>query len=193
MALGRYVAVVCLATALSSGTAAAADFGPQPGLSTPPIWTGIYLGLNGGYSFANDTTPQGFIGGGQIGYNYQMGHLVVGIEADLNYDTNLVSSATSSLSTAWVGSVRPRLGYASGPWLFYGTAGLAYANLGFSNLTSSNLDLRLGWVAGAGLEYAMGSNWSLRAEFLHTDLGTSQNSADHLTDNVIRLGVNFRF
>jgi hypothetical protein len=76
------------------------------------------LGGSGGYSF----TGSGFVGGAQIGYNYQMGHLVVGIEADFSYDNYLTSSVTSVASPAWVGSLRPRLGYASGPWLFYARA-----------------------------------------------------------------------
>jgi outer membrane immunogenic protein len=54
-------------------------------------------------------------------------------------------------------------------------------------------DSRLGWVAGAGVEYALSKNMSLRLEYLHSDLGASTNAADHLTDNVIRLGINFRF
>jgi len=94
---------------------------------------------------------------------------------------------------AWVGSVRPRLGYAMGPLLFYGTGGLAYANLNLSNFTVSNADLRLGWTAGAGIEYMLYRNLSLRLEYLHTNLGPSTNSSDHLTDNVVRLGINFRF
>ena len=77
-----------------------------------------------------------------------------------------------------------------GPLLLYGTGGLAYGNPALFSMTG---DSRLGWVAGAGVEYALSKNMSLRLEYLHSDLGASTNAADHLTDNVIRLGINFRF
>jgi outer membrane immunogenic protein len=198
MALRRLIAIACLLM-LSSGSAAAADLGATPTLlnfngSMPaPIWTGFYVGANGGISIASDGTSNGFLGGGQIGYNYQMGHMVIGIEADLTYDRFLTSSVTSGTSTGWVGSLRPRLGYAMGPLLLYGTGGLAFGNPDLSSLSASNVDFRLGWTAGAGIEYALNHNLSLRLEYLHTDLSPSTNNSDHLTDNAVRLGVNFRF
>jgi len=199
MRLARHIGIVCVAV-LASGSASAADLGATgptllkfDELTPAPIWTGVYLGVNGGFSISDAGTANSFVGGAQIGYNYQKGHLVFGIEADLAYDNYLTSSVTSATSTAWVGSVRPRLGYAMGPLLFYGTGGLAYANVNLSNFTMSNADLRLGWTAGAGIEYMLYRNLSLRLEYLHTDLGPSTNSSDHLTDNVVRLGINFRF
>ena len=199
MALQPYVFSALIAI-LTAGSAVAADLGgATPTVlkfdsSAPaPIWTGLYVGASGGISIAPDGTSNGFIGGAQIGYNYQMGHWVVGIEADMTYDRFLTSSVTSGASTGWVGSVRPRLGYAIGPLLLYGTGGLAYANPDLSTLTSSGADFRLGWVAGAGIEYGLNPNMSVRLEYLHTDLSPSTNNSDHLTDNVVRLGINFRF
>jgi outer membrane immunogenic protein len=243
MALRRYAAFAWL-TILSSGSAGAADLG---GWTAPPyvapqysmpalMWSGVYLGLNAGYSSSHDFTREvsaipydgmglehfgssasGFTGGGQIGYNYQTGHLVVGLEADFNYAdlsrvvTSPFGTVTADVSGGFVGTVRPRLGLAWGPWLFYGTGGLAYANVNTiitgntgNNLTASNSDWRLGWAAGGGLEYALGRNWSMRAEYMHIDLGRVDFSGvaldtntyawhDHLTDNVLRLGINYRF
>jgi outer membrane immunogenic protein len=199
MALPPYFASA-LFVIVTAGPAVAADLG----VATPtalkfdssapaPIWTGLYVGANGGISIAPDGTSNGFIGGVQFGFNYQMGHWVVGLEADMAYDRFLTSSVTSEASTAWVGSLRPRLGYAMGPVLFYGTGGLAYANPDLSTLTSSGADFRLGWVAGAGIEYGLNPNMSVRLEYLHTDLSPSTNNSDHLTDDVVRLGINFRF
>jgi outer membrane immunogenic protein len=199
MAIRPYIVFASLMV-VSTVSAVAADLaGATPTAlkfdsSAPaPIWTGLYVGANGAISIAPDGTSNGFIGGAQIGFNYQMGHWVVGIEADMSYDRFLTSTVTSEASTAWVGSVRPRLGYAMGPLMFYGTGGLAYANPELSTLTSSGADFRLGWVAGAGIEYGLNPNMSVRLEYLHTDLSPSTNNSDHLTDDVVRLGINFRF
>jgi outer membrane immunogenic protein len=242
MALRRCLGA-CIVVLIST-SARAADLG---GYTAPPqaypvdampalMWTGLYAGLNAGYAFSRDFTREisaipydpggperfgsrtsGFTGGGQIGYNYQVGHLVLGIEADFNYldlsrTVNSRSGAvTSDVSGGFVGSVRPRLGLAWGPLLVYGTGGLAYGSIDSTitgnhanTLSASSTDMRLGWVAGGGLEYALNRNWSIRAEYLHTDLGRVDLSGvaldtntyiwrDHLTDNVVRLGVNFRF
>jgi outer membrane immunogenic protein len=243
MVLPRCVAIALLCL-LSAQTAGAADLGGSttatysaPQYSMPALmWSGVYLGLNAGYSSSHDFTREvsaspynamdldhfgsrasGFTGGGQIGYNYQTGHLVIGLEADFNYAdlsrsvTSPTAAVTADVSGGFVGTLRPRLGLAWGPWLFYGTAGLAYGDVNTlitgntgNNLTASNTDWRLGWAAGGGLEYALGRNWSMRAEYMHIDLGRVDFSGvaldnntyawrDHLTDNVIRLGVNYRF
>jgi outer membrane immunogenic protein len=243
MALRRYVAVAGLIVC-SAGSAGGADLGgwsarpyDLPQYSMPALmWSGVYLGLNAGYSASHDFTREisaspydgmalehfgsrasGFTGGGQIGYNYQTGHLVVGLEADANYaDVSRViasptGAVTSDVAGGFVGTLRPRVGFAWGPWLLYGTGGLAYANVNTTitgntgnALMASNSDWRVGWAAGGGLDYALGRNWSMRAEYMHIDLGRVDLSGvaldtnsyawrDHLTDNVLRLGVNYRF
>jgi len=196
MALHYAVAGACVVAFISTPIAAADLGGVTPtslrfdGTAPAPIWTGLYIGADGGFSFASSATANGFVGGLHVGYNYQLGHWVFGIETDLTYDSFLTSSVTSAVSPGWVGTLRPRLGYAMGPLLLYGTGGLAYGNPALFSMTG---DSRLGWVAGAGVEYALSKNMSLRLEYLHSDLGASTNAADHLTDNVIRLGINFRF
>jgi outer membrane immunogenic protein len=196
MALHYAVAGACVVAFISTPIAAADLGGVTPtslrfdGTAPAPIWTGLYIGADGGFSFASGATANGFVGGLHVGYNYQLGHWVFGIETDLTYDSFLTSSVTSAVSPGWVGTLRPRLGYAMGPLLLYGTGGLAYGNPALFSMTG---DSRLGWVAGAGVEYALSKNMSLRLEYLHSDLGASTNAADHLTDNVIRLGINFRF
>jgi outer membrane immunogenic protein len=229
---------------LGCATAQAADLG---GYAPPPppayidarpalMWTGLYVGLNAGYSFSRDFTAEdslfpyngvalehlhsrtsGFTGGGQIGYNYQMGHVVLGIEADFNYvdlkrtKTSLSGAVTEDISGNFIGTVRPRVGVAFGPALLYATGGLAYGSVDTTitgntanTLSASNTGMRVGWAAGAGAEYALNRNLSLRLEYLHTDLGRADLSGvaldtntyawrDHLTDIIVRLGINFRF
>ena len=238
------IILACLMTA-GAERAAAADLGGLPPariaepeeVYTPALrWTGLYLGANAGYSFGRDGTretsaipyngmnfehfgshAQGFTGGGQVGYNYQTGRVVLGIEADFNY-ANLTRSATSPSGAVtaggtggFVGSVRPRLGLAWGQWLLYGTGGVAFGtadstttgNTG-NTFTASNSDWRVGWVAGMGVEYAFNRNWSVRTELLHTNLGATTVSGvaldgnayswrDHITENAVRFGVNYRF
>ena len=242
VALHRAVRVACFVGLLAT-SARGADLGgyappPQsmPADLPPLMWTGLYVGLNGGYAGSRDVTREvsatpydglnlehfgsrtsGFTGGAQIGYNYQLGHVVLGVEADFNYldfsrSVNSPSAAvTESVSGSFVGTVRPRVGLAFGPALFYATGGLAYGSVDTTitgntanTLSASNTDMRVGWAAGGGVEYALGRHWSLRAEYLHTDLGRADTSGtaldtntyawrNHLTDDAVRLGINFRF
>jgi outer membrane immunogenic protein len=137
----------------------------------------------------------GFTGGVQGGYNWQSGNLVAGIEADFEYFRSAGSTTvigpmpaglpgnitiTSAISTDWLLTVRPRLGFAANNWLFYGTGGLAMTQVKASwNSTvccssSENASVsatRAGWVAGAGVETALRDNWLVGVEYLHVDFG----------------------
>ena len=197
-------------------------------------WTGFYLGANLGGAWANgdasysqggatlfssSVNDSSVIGGGQIGYNWQAGQLVVGIEADLAAQT-LSSSATSlgnavslSHNNRWVGTVRPRIGYATGSALLYITGGLAYGNVehGVSEtvagVTRSYTDssTRYGWTLGGGIEWALNRNWTLGAEYLHIDLGSTTVSAAAAgafpassgrfedREDVVRAKLNYKF
>jgi len=176
----------------------------------------------------------GFTGGIQAGYNFQAGRLVVGSEFDINYLGLSASRQTltqtvpfgldpfnfaESIETNWLLTIRPRIGLAADRWLFYVTGGLAVANHTFSQtLTFSSpthlLDInsgtvsraQAGWTAGVGLEYMVTGNWSLKAEYLHVDLGQvgfdSFNTlvptvtGDHderLKIDIVRAGVNYKF
>jgi outer membrane immunogenic protein len=170
-------------------------------------WTGFYAGFNAGYgfdassnsqptvigvngastlvlpgttaaiAFSNGQSNDGFVGGGQVGYNYQFtpgSGVVVGIEADAQYvdfgrERNRFS-ATGPLAAQQVfnpagvsgldyfGTVRGRLGYAFDRTLVYGTGGFAYGSGGgrdFGLTNSSRDDFQTGWAAGGGVEYAL--------------------------------------
>jgi outer membrane immunogenic protein len=154
-------------------------------------------------SFSSDT--KGFIGGGQIGYNCQYVHWVFGAEADFDWtnadgsDTQgqnlffglLPATATTSEKLDWLGTVRGRVGYASGNLLVYATGGLAYAKVNdsfsynvsflapppFFTANGSSSDTRTGWTVGGGAELALDKNWSLKGEYLFYDLGSQNFSA----------------
>lgn len=154
----------------------------------PPAITA--LGAPASYS------TSGFTGGVHGGYNWQSGSLVLGLEADFDYFRSAGSATvagpmpgglagnitiSSSISTDWLLTVRPRLGFAVNNWLLYGTGGLAVSQVKASWAstvccgTTENVSVtstRAGWVAGAGVETALRDNWLVGAEYLHVDLGT---------------------
>jgi len=139
---------------------------------------------------------EGIFGGGQVGFNWQTGALVFGVEADFQGSDisddvtvllpgNLVgvpSTSTASSSLDWFGTLRGRLGFAA--WdraLLYVTGGLAYgrtndsASILFNPITSgsfagSHRERQTGWTVGGGLEWAFTNNLSLKAEYLFIDL-----------------------
>jgi outer membrane immunogenic protein len=141
--------------------------------------------------------PQGIIGGGQIGYNWQTSNIVFGIEADID-GRNATASANGLMPFApadtfdqvnisqtdnWLSTVRGRLGVTFGNVLLYGTGGAAFGEVDHSYtqirtttgqaLTLSDSDTRSGWAAGVGIEAMVWNNVSLGVEYLHVDLGTS--------------------
>lgn len=139
----------------------------------------------------------GLIAGGQIGYNWQSGALVYGLEADLSWLGQSASgvlgptavagwapyTTTASTDISWLGTVRGRLGYdLNRTMLLYVTGGLAYGHAGFeaaiTNLPLANTTVlsssgvRAGWTVGGGLDVAISRNLSVRAEYLYFDLGS---------------------
>ena len=206
-----------------SGSAFAADLGARtytkaPAMAAPVTnWSGLYIGGNVGYGWGNgntdfmfspaaesanatlDTKPKGVIGGAQIGYNWQMGSLLTGLEADIqgagikgtaapsqiiatDGGANVVGDFLSSNEKlSWFGTVRGRLGVTVTPdLLLYATGGLAYghvdasANAHFVNpfdFPGSISKTKAGWTAGAGAEWMFARNWSAKVEYLYLDLG----------------------
>lgn len=202
----------------ASGSAWAADLGPyQPYnppaapvvYSEPSIWQGAYVGINGGYGWSNSsfTEPEGGFGGGQIGYNWQRGNFVFGLEGDFQAADisgnayNAFDDATAHSNVNWFSTVRGRLGYASGPLLVYGTAGLAVADFdtnvnfnGFGNFRDN--DTKAGYAAGGGLEWAFAPNWSMKAEYLYLGFGDEDLSSGYRINNdfqTVRVGLNYKF
>jgi outer membrane immunogenic protein len=180
----------------------------------------------------------GFVGGAQIGYNVQMNQIVYGIEADIQYvdnkkasgfigapilGTQLNTSAESELR--YLGTVRARLGFTPvDRFLVYATGGLAYGDVRSTTSVvgvqapalawaGSKTETKLGYTVGAGVEYALTNNWTLKGEYLYYDLGKNNvaatgngavrsvaalNGVDYLSrvetkGHIVRAGVNYKF
>jgi outer membrane immunogenic protein len=181
----------------------AANYTPDSALFAAPVGPvseGL-AALSSGRIVTN--SGMGFIGGGQVGYNVQLGKLwVVGLEADIQGKTGssdgsvaagqvvvgtpVTSVQTVSAKTDWLGTVRGRFGIVLTPtWLLYFTGGLAYGGnsatstlaqsaAGFFGTGAGSLSTtRIGGTYGAGLEWMFARNWSAKAEYLFYDLGTT--------------------
>lgn len=237
----RVLAGIAVA-ALTSGaiSAQAADIGRQTVTKAPvtePVpyyfnWTGFYVGIQGGGAWGStehaNTVPgfalssgdfniDGGLIGGTLGFNYQVGPWVWGIEGDLAWadigGTQTVSgiippgvlgAGTFSSRLDWLSTVRGRVGYAFDRLLPYVTAGAAFADVNGSywitipggTAAASGSETKVGWTVGAGLEYGFTPNLSAKAEYLYVDLGKSSvapgDNVD-ITTHLLRAGLNWRF
>jgi outer membrane immunogenic protein len=182
-------------------------------------WTGFYAGIQGGYAWGTSDwdspagvapKPRGYLIGGTLGYNYQMGSWVWGIEGDAAWadvkGSTPCGAFTCETKNEWLATVRGRIGYAFDRFLPYITAGGAAGNIKATNTNPATTGMNkavFGWTAGAGLEYAFLGNWSAKLEYLYVDLGkadcgaacnpgvTSNNIS--FKENVIRAGLNYKF
>jgi outer membrane immunogenic protein len=175
----------------------------------------------------------GFTGGAQFGYNYQMGGLVLGLETDigvlaLDQDNSrtfasavlinppVAFTVSQKVSSDWMWTVRPRIGWAGGPWMLYLTGGFAMANIKLETsyvdtavpshaAILENEETRAGWAVGVGGAWAFNENWSVGAEWLYADFGTVDATATSnggfatlITEtnpraNIVRGRVDFNF
>jgi outer membrane immunogenic protein len=199
------------------------------------VWCGWYVGVNIGGGWGNNNTgnfvtatpdfgpaialglvpgnlglkPSGVLGGGQVGYNWQTGIWVFGLEADfqgsdvkdsrtINLGIPPVSLTTlSSDKLSWFGTVRGRLGITpAANFLLYGTGGFAYGETKDSgqwfnpavpvtggNFFSSQSNTRGGWTAGGGAEWMFMPKWSFKVEYLYADLGNTNLTLRDTTGN----------
>ena len=209
--------------------------GPAPYAVALFNWTGFYVGATVGYGWGDSKhcdantcalpgvvypafTMTGWTAGGTIGYNNQIGNVVLGVEADYSW-ANITGSSPSTLGFGCAGrcltqiqgfgTVRARLGYAFDRFLPYITGGVAFTQLnasignpilanGSATTTRTNLTL------GAGVEYAFTNNWSAKLEYLHVFDGGDFTYAPTLcaapgcfargnSYDVVRAGLNWHF
>ena len=178
---------------------------PPPGPPPPPLPS-----ADGRYSV------DGGLVGGTLGYNWQKGRWVFGVEGDLSWadvkgqstlcgqSTGTAHSCGTSLNS--LGTVRGRVGYAigaTGNWLLYGTGGFAAGDVrGWDALTpASGRALRPGWTLGAGVETAFAANWTAKLEYLYVDLGNALlfnvvpgvPETVNFRSNIVRAGVAYHF
>lgn len=198
-------------------------------------WKGFYIGANvGGNLSRTDATtttvfsptgyfaitsvpaiaalsPQhpdsnGFVGGGQAGYNFQSGALVFGLEADIGAMTGSDTRTSTGvypccapttftvaqrMEHSWLFTARPRVGFTAGRALFYVTGGLAVTNFNYRELFTDTFatanesavidETKAGWTAGGGLEYQVHQHWSVKGEYLYADFGDERVTSTNLT------------
>ncbi|MGX1416727.1 hypothetical protein AB7M43_006819 [Bradyrhizobium elkanii] len=151
-------ALSAFAPAMAADMAARAPYVKAP----PPVaiynWTGFYVGGFGGYASENSGTPsmEGGFGGGTIGYNWQAGNIVYGLEVDAagaDIDASVSTLGVTARSKIdSLGTVRGRFGFAVDKVLFYGTGGYAWANNEVSvtalGVTASQSNFHSGWTVG---------------------------------------------
>ena len=182
-------------------------------------WTGFYAGINGGGGWGNSTWSSvagstdfdlsGGLVGGTLGYNYQMGQVVFGLEGDIDWSnikdstsTGICAGGTCETRNNWLGTARGRIGYAFDRFMPFVTGGAAFGDIkatrvGFGNETTT----KAGWTLGGGAEFAIAGPWTAKAEYLYVDL--DENSCGTAacgtpTDvtfrtNLVRAGLNYRF
>jgi outer membrane immunogenic protein len=195
-----------------SGLAHAADLGrPPPPPPVQPVyvapvftWTGFYIGGNLGVAWikgnVTDSFGEGFsngqnavfTGGGQIGANYQINWLVVGVEADFDWLANNQNSTGSvvignnsfraSANDRWITTVAARVGVVNNNWLFYAKGGGGWVGANDFTLTNvttgasisgSNSNSNSGWLVGGGIEWAFAPNWTAKVEYDFLGLNNS--------------------
>jgi outer membrane immunogenic protein len=240
-----------LLSPLAAHSADVAEKAPPPPLVPVFSWTGFYIGPNVGGAWTNNRFTDTlfltnfnnnnhgvFIGGGQIGGNYQIGQFVIGGEWDFDSAANNNNSAGVVIpgvgnigvtnNNRWITTVAARLGWAIDHWLVYGKAGGGW--VGNNDLTLTNLttgvsftcgsaralftsfiscgnNSTVGWMVGAGFEYAFTNNWTVKFEYDYLGLG-SRNlfipatapllAGDTFTSNtrnlqMVKVGVNYLF
>jgi outer membrane immunogenic protein len=226
----------------SIGSAAAADLRPapyQPPPVAPPVWTwtGFYIGIHAGAATgtmewtqnlvnvppfggffpgttvtATSHSVNGYFGGAQVGFNYQTGWVVWGIEADASatnikgkggcgeiFVVPLVPAAPAGLQwqcntrTDSLATVAGRVGAAVDRALFYVKGGAVWSRDKYDlagngvfptvgPIATSLSDKRWGWMAGVGVEYALPGNWSAKVEYNYLNLGSRNYAFENPTD-----------
>jgi outer membrane immunogenic protein len=216
--LRHFLLTTVSAAALSTSALAADIPARVPVKAPPPVvvapsWAGFYIGVHAGVAWnhaaftdiGDEGVPPtsnraplgteiwkphtaGFAGGGQIGYNFQSGNIVYGLEADFSGVSNKASAIISPPVTftpvsaktelSWMATVRGRLGVTLSPTLLYVTGGLAVAHfkdawggvfLAVPEYASNRT--RAGWTVGGGVEHMFARNWTAKIEALYADFG----------------------
>ncbi len=185
-----------------------------------------------GTPVTTNSSTAGFTIGGELGYNWQQDHWLLGIETDggafdIRQQRNHTFQSTAlvnppifftisqNVKTDWMWTLRPRVGYAWGPWLAYITGGLAVTDARISaayadtrvpaNVASFTFSsTRTGGVVGLGGAWMFAPGWSGKIEYLYSDFGKASGSVPvgnfavftssaNIRANVVRTGIDYKF
>jgi outer membrane immunogenic protein len=221
----------------ASGLAVAADMAVKAPPPAPPAayynWTGFYIGANAGWGWGGSVEADPVTGGGvarihahgptaggEAGFNYQMGSVVLGAEGSLDWmNVNGVDvgcgfgTLTCHGHNTWFASVVGRAGYALDGLLIYAKGGVAWMHEEFNQVALTGATCAIactgnatytGSIFGGGLEYAIAPNWSIFLDYQNAQFPsqriTSSNSVGTVNvvnivhhANAIRVGVNYKF
>jgi outer membrane immunogenic protein len=227
--MNKLALLVASASVMLAGPTFGADMAVPPPLEKAafhPVrvyeWTGFYVGVNGGYASGQsrvsfpalgdsaDFTVDGALVGGTLGFNFQAGPIVWGVEGDIGLADISGGAAcpaagiACSVRNRWLGTARGRLGWAVNNWLPYITGGMAFGETRVSALpTGSQSTTHGGWTAGSGVEVALNRNWSMKAEYLYVQLDNFRCEAPTcfglgvvsapFREHLIRGGINYAF
>ena len=195
-------------------------------------WTGFYLGASVGAGFGNnqfhtsspvagsalnsDTNIHSWIGGFQLGYNYQINRIVIGAEGNFDwagFNKTLPCNPGGGYqfcfaAPGWIATVVERIGGVFGSALLYVDGGAAWTHDEVMNLFSSGTylgsQIRPGWTVGAGIEYQLSHNWSVKFEYDYMNFGSRQIALVDGVENgfienikqttqLVKAGFNYRF
>jgi outer membrane immunogenic protein len=188
-------------------SASAADLPAQMPAKAPvtmmPVynWNGLYIGAQIGYQWGRNTEDEfvtatgvptatanwnsdGVVGGIHVGYNWVIApNWLIGVEGDIEGSgvegSYRVAGGGTEFSQDWQASIRGRLGYFTGPALFYVTGGAAFSELKTRHFNAAGITLpgdsfastETGWTVGGGVEWMFAPSWTARAEYRYTDFG----------------------
>src|SRR5499426_4037905 len=189
---------------------------PAPVPVPPYNWSGFYVGANvgGAWTSGNLNIPNNsfygglteFIGGVQAGYNFQIGHLLLGVEGEFDGATfshpALPTPTLGSVSQHWISTAAGRVGLVEDRWLLYAKVGGGWAHsnaiLNFPGVSWSGSNTSSGWLVGAGVEYGFKSHWTVRLEYDFLALAnwtspTVPSIQLNRDVQMVKFGVNYKF
>ena len=226
------IGVIALLGTAGSGYAADLPARPAPAPMYTPVpvynWTGFYIGANLGGGWVNaDVTGNWanarwsldnsqFIIGGQVGFNYQIDHFVMGVEWDFDWADGSKTSSfrptalgpmQATIDNNWIMTVAARLGYAADNWLFYAKLGGGWTQIDASlrapggGAFATGSRTNSGWLVGAGIEYAFAQDWTGKIEYNYLGLGNETYATVIAPARVtvspdvqmVKFGINYKF
>jgi outer membrane immunogenic protein len=186
---------VAIAALFAAAPASAADVpvrGPVYKAAPAPVfnWTGFYFGGHVGYGWGDTVVGgdvDGFLGGVQLGYNWQLSrNWVFGVEADIS-GTDLNNAFPAHVD--YLGTLRARVGYTWDRTMLYGTGGLAWNRASVAGFH----DTDTGYALGAGIEWAFAPNWSAKVEYMYYAFDNTSVIPTDLDISTVKVGLNYRF